>query len=178
MTEFSWDTNPPDPKALAVKLQARWTAEALYVMWKAGITMVTWLDIRDHPYPQNAVQSGLYLPRRDAAAGQAEADALGLFRFPFVAYAAQESDLRLGTDAVGKAGPRRRLPELQGPLEAARRPVRERERDLQRNDQGPPHGLTAGAARRRRQGRGAARSLPFSLKQPPDRLIPIFGSGG
>ena len=29
VTEFSWDTNPPDPRGVPVKLQARWLSEAL-----------------------------------------------------------------------------------------------------------------------------------------------------
>ena len=35
--EFGWDTKPPDPEALPMWLHARWTAEALYRMWSAGI---------------------------------------------------------------------------------------------------------------------------------------------
>ena len=32
VTEFSWDTNPPDPKAVPERLQARWVSEGLYRM--------------------------------------------------------------------------------------------------------------------------------------------------
>ena len=47
VTEFSWDTNPPDPKGVPVDLHARWVSEALYRMWRAGVSLVTWFQLRD-----------------------------------------------------------------------------------------------------------------------------------
>src|SRR5471032_2144823 len=61
VTEFSWDTNPPDPTAVPLALHARWVAEALDEMWQAGVTLVTWLQLRDEgPPPQFSYQSGLW----------------------------------------------------------------------------------------------------------------------
>jgi hypothetical protein len=86
-TEFSWDTSPPDPNAVPLRLQARWVSEALYRMWKGGIGLVAWLEIRDAPYPDNAVQAGLWFrggPRM--VCDEPKTPTLSSFRFPFVAY--------------------------------------------------------------------------------------------
>ncbi|MFL5955201.1 MAG: hypothetical protein ACJ76I_13950 [Gaiellaceae bacterium] len=85
VTEFSWDTDPPDPHAVPVALQARWTAEALYTMWSAGIDLVIWLQLRDEPYPQSPNQGGLYF-RGASFARDRPKPTLTAFRFPFVAY--------------------------------------------------------------------------------------------
>jgi hypothetical protein len=42
VTEFGWDSKPPDDYAVPLKLHARWVAEALYRMWLDGVTLVTW----------------------------------------------------------------------------------------------------------------------------------------
>src|SRR5207248_10179685 len=39
VTEFSWDSDPPDPKAVPAQLEARWVAEALYRMWQSRISV-------------------------------------------------------------------------------------------------------------------------------------------
>ena len=84
VTEFSYDTRPPDPKAVPVALQARWTAEALYRMWQSGVTLVCWWLLRDEPYPADAFQSGLYYAGATVA-GDRPKPTLTAFRFPFVA---------------------------------------------------------------------------------------------
>ena len=85
--EFSWDTGPPDPHPLAtpIRLHARWVAESLYRMWRAGVSLVTWFQLRDEPYPSSSFQSGLYFWRPDLVNDQ-EKPALAAFRFPFVAF--------------------------------------------------------------------------------------------
>jgi len=85
VTEFSWDTNPPDTGAVEIGLQTRWTAHALYVMWQNGISLVTWFLIRDRPPETERWQSGLYF------AGSTFADdtpkpTMQAFRFPTVAF--------------------------------------------------------------------------------------------
>ncbi len=37
ITEFSWDSKPPDPGGLPMKILTRWTAEALYRAWRVGV---------------------------------------------------------------------------------------------------------------------------------------------
>jgi hypothetical protein len=85
VTEFSWDSSPPDPKGVPATLHARWVAEALYRMWNAGIELVTWFTIRDDPFTSTPFQSGLYLNRGPMSRDRAK-PALAAFRFPFVAF--------------------------------------------------------------------------------------------
>jgi hypothetical protein len=92
VTEFSWDTNPPDTEAVPLLLHRRWVAEALYRMWQARVSYVTWFKVRDNPFPGSREQSGLWF---NGGATTAEgypdlaADlpkpSLQAFRFPFVA---------------------------------------------------------------------------------------------
>lgn len=79
VTEFSWDTKPPDPKAVPERLQARWVSEGLYRMWSVGVSVVTWFQLQDDPMSESSFQSGLYF-----VSGRAK-PALRAFRFPFVA---------------------------------------------------------------------------------------------
>jgi hypothetical protein len=83
-TEFSWDTNPPDTGAMDMALHARWTAQALYVMWQNGISLVTWFLIRDRPSSERW-QSGLYFAG-DTIADDQPKPSLQAFRFPMVAF--------------------------------------------------------------------------------------------
>jgi hypothetical protein len=85
VTEFSWDTRPPDPKAVPERLQARWVAEALYRMWRAGVPVVTWFQLRDDPMATSSFQSGLYFYDGVGYALRHPKPALRAFRFPFVA---------------------------------------------------------------------------------------------
>jgi hypothetical protein len=84
VTEFSWDSSPPDPQGVPVSLMQRWVPEALYTMWSAGITHVLWLQLRDDPFPSSPFQSGLYF-RGATPAGDWPKPFLQGFRFPFVA---------------------------------------------------------------------------------------------
>jgi hypothetical protein len=176
VTEFSWDTNPPDPAALPMKLAARWTAEAMYVMWKVGISLVTWLDIRDNPFPQTATQSGLYLRGATIVKDKPKL-ILSAFRFPFVAYARKGGIFVWGRTPWGKPG---RVVVLQSTT------GRWKQRAfLTANANGIFSGTIKGTktgflrAQLAVGGKSASgKSLSFSLKQPPDHLVSIFGSGG
>jgi len=88
VTEFSYDSQPADPKGLPPALHARWVSEALYRMWKDGVSLVTWWLIRDQPFPQDMFQSGLYLRGSNGIASDRPKPALRAFRFPFVAFRA------------------------------------------------------------------------------------------
>ena len=72
-------------------------------MWKVGISMVTWLDIRDNPYPQTPTQSGLYLRGATIAKDKPKL-ILTAFRFPFVAYARKGRIFVWGRTPWGKPG--------------------------------------------------------------------------
>jgi hypothetical protein len=87
VTEFSWDSSPPDPKAVPTTLHTRWVAEAMYRMWKAGVTLVTWFSLRDDPLQQSQFQSGLWYVDAGVDFRLARPKpALQAFRFPFVAF--------------------------------------------------------------------------------------------
>jgi hypothetical protein len=94
VTEFSWDTDLPDPRGVPAKLHARWVAEALYRMWKARVSTVTWFKVRDNPFPGESEQAGLWYNGRPRASDDGPLanpsidvpkPALLAFRFPFVA---------------------------------------------------------------------------------------------
>ena len=87
VTEFAWDTRPPDPNPLAapIDLQARWTSEALYRSWKSGVSLFTWFLLRDEllstPY-----QDGLFFRNGEDLRDARPKPTFYAFRFPFVAY--------------------------------------------------------------------------------------------
>lgn len=49
MTEFSYDSNPPNPTAVPLATQARWLEESFYVFWREGVSSVFWYLVRDQP---------------------------------------------------------------------------------------------------------------------------------
>jgi hypothetical protein len=57
--EFSWDSSPPDPKGVPQSVLARWVPQALYDMWRSGISLVAWLTLHDGPW--DFLHSGLLL---------------------------------------------------------------------------------------------------------------------
>lgn len=83
VTEFSWDSKPPDPGGVPMRILKRWTAEALYRAWRTGISHFFWYSLRDEERGTRSfsetVQSGLYFADKPKPNMYA-------FRFPFVAY--------------------------------------------------------------------------------------------
>jgi hypothetical protein len=47
VTEFSYDSNPPNPTAVSTATQARWLEQAFYLFWKQGVNTAVWYLIRD-----------------------------------------------------------------------------------------------------------------------------------
>jgi len=88
ITEFSWDSAPPDPNGLPMGILTQWTAEALHEAWANGVTHFFWYLLRDQPMTgeESVVQSGLYF-RADNLANDQPKEVLVSFRFPFVAFA-------------------------------------------------------------------------------------------
>jgi hypothetical protein len=176
VTEFSWDTNPPDPHALPIALQARWTAEALYQMWRSGITLVTWWLLQDQPYPASSFQSGLYFGRAPLASARAK-PTLTAFRFPFVAYLRGNGVYLWGRTPGGVAGSvviQRRAGPGGGWSEIAT-VTADRNGIFTRF---LPIHATASDFLRARLVDHSATTLSFSLTEPPDRTINPFGGGG
>jgi hypothetical protein len=98
VTEFSWDTKPPRRHAAPMRLAARWTAEALYQMWRSGVSLVTWFGLQDRgghgPY-----QSGLFLHSKSLDTARAK-PVRTAFRFPLVAYLGRGTVSIWGRDAT------------------------------------------------------------------------------
>jgi hypothetical protein len=92
VTEFAYDSNPPDPAGAPVALQARWLEDAFYLLWRQGVDTVLWFRLTDEPPDPNyrlSAQSGvLFLDGQPKPAATA-------FRFPFVARRAGRGRLEL-----------------------------------------------------------------------------------
>ena len=107
VTEFGWDSDPPDRGGVPTRLHARWVSEALYRMWKAKVTLASWFLLRDGTGDDTRFQSGLYaLCPQNALDVRCDRPkrSLRAFRFPFVAFRERrqhESDL--GPDAEWRA---------------------------------------------------------------------------
>jgi hypothetical protein len=85
VTEFSWDSKPPDPQGVRTQLHARWVSHAIYQAWSSGVTLFNWFLLRDMPYSSSYYQSGLYYNSSDGVDYDKPKPALRAFRFPFVA---------------------------------------------------------------------------------------------
>lgn len=88
--EFSWDSKPPDPGGVPMGILSRWTSEALFRAWSAGIDHFAWYGLRDTardpslPFSET-LESGLFF-RGDSLEQDRPKPMLQAFRFPFVAY--------------------------------------------------------------------------------------------
>jgi hypothetical protein len=60
VTEFGWDSKGPDIYGVPLALHARWTSEALYRAWRAGIPVFIFHQLRDRPFKSDAYQSGMF----------------------------------------------------------------------------------------------------------------------
>jgi hypothetical protein len=76
-TELLWESRPPAPEGVPPQQQAHWLEQALYVLWRAGVDTIFWLQIVDDP-PPHGLAAGLYF-----GSGRAKPAATA-FRFPFV----------------------------------------------------------------------------------------------
>jgi hypothetical protein len=103
VTEFSWDTNPPDPGGVPTLLAARWVSQALYVMWKDGVSLVTWLQLRDVPRSVGYLQAGLYYDGETVRSDRPK-PLLQAFRFPVVAFPRGKEIYVWGRTAAGVPG--------------------------------------------------------------------------
>jgi hypothetical protein len=174
VTEFSWDSSPPDPLGVPEELHARWVAEALYRMWAQGVSLVTWFLLRDQPFtPTSHFQSGFWFRGPDGIASDKPKLALTAFRFPFVAFAepAKSSIMFWGRSPAKRTSV-----------------IVEQEKGgnwnlvdvLRPNAYGIFAGRFTSRARagslRARLANGRDASLPFSLIVPPDRPGCVWGT--
>jgi hypothetical protein len=89
VTEFSWETKPRDRQGVPPRVHGRWVAEALYRMWRNGVSFVSWFALRDGPPAARelgfALDGGLYFRTRRRYADERAKPAARAFEFPFVA---------------------------------------------------------------------------------------------
>ena len=165
VTEFSWDTRPPDPNAMPLALQTRWISEAFYTMWKSGVSLATWYLIEDDPLGKSPYQSGLYFN------GGKKKPSFRAFRFPFVAFSRGSGILVWGRTPWSKAGT--------VIVEQRSGQIWKRLGNVRTNPRGIFSGMYrsrgTGALRARLLGPPAETSVPFSLNEPPDRFVRPFG---
>jgi hypothetical protein len=172
VTEFSWDTNPPDAGAVPIVLQTRWTAHALYVMWQSGVSLVTWFLLRDRPPPERW-QSGLYFA---GSSFQEDTEKLTLkaFRFPTVAFL-ESGQLRVWSRTPGGLPGTVVFEQDDGlggwtPLPGGSLPT---------DENGIATGLLAGPPTQRpiraQLVDTGEKSAPFSLEEVPDQPVNPFG---
>jgi hypothetical protein len=170
VTEFSWDSAPPDPAGVPAVLEGRWVAEALYRMWSAGVSFVTWFTLRDRPIKTSPYQSGLYFQGSSYARARPK-PALTAFRFPFVAFAPSKKVFVWGRT----------------PTRASATVLVEQHRSSGWHRVAALRADRAGifSAELRTSTRGSLRarlttprasSLPFSLRRVPDRVYQPFGT--
>jgi hypothetical protein len=172
VTEFSWDTNPPDPHGVPMRLELRWIAEAMYRMWASGVNLVTWLQLHDDPRKEDDIQSGLYFNGPGGIANDRPKAILNAFRFPFVAFRGK------GRTTYWGRTPDSRSALVRIELKVGTSPWR-RIAAARANR----HGIFTGVARLTaktgyvRARIGSDLSPSFSLVVPQDRSVTPFGVG-
>lgn len=173
ITEFSWDSKPPDPGGLPMAIEKRWVPEAMYQAWKAGVAHFFWYSLRDEPLRKptsESIQSGLYFLGATPATSKPK-PYLKAFQFPFVAYPGNHLSF-WGVTPSRHAG-----------KVAIQAQVGKRWQTL-RVLQAGKHGIFTGSigSGYGRDQKGAVRavigktaSVPFAMKPVPDFAQPPFG---
>jgi hypothetical protein len=177
ITEFSWETKPPDDNGVPMKLHARWLAEAMYRMWQQGVSLLTWFKIRDETTTRPdgyRLESGLYFNCRNRPSGcYRPKRSLTAFRFPFVAF---KHGPRVRFWGRTPAGIKARVAIEQHRRNGGGwRVLRQLHTDRDGIFKGRVRRAGPGAVRARMVRPERERSLPFELKPTPDMAIPVFG---
>jgi hypothetical protein len=88
VTEFSWDTSPPDPHGIPQRLEATYMEGAFSELWSEGVNVAIWYLLRDEaPEPSfsTTLQSGIYFRGANVSQDTLKTS-FTAFRFPFTAY--------------------------------------------------------------------------------------------
>lgn len=176
ITEFAWDSNPPDPYGVPVALETRWVAEAIYRAWVEGISMFSWFEIRDDDVDPGGFQSGLYYACSSGPACDQPKPIVAAYRFPFVAYRRGRGEVLVwGRSPWGRPGT---------VVVEQRKGAGWRRLATMRTDRYGVFTATlstsaSGDLRARLAGpsRDPLESAPFSLHVPPDMPVNPFGHG-
>lgn len=177
-SEIGWDTNPPDPIAVPTRLHARWTVEALYRIWKTGLRVAIWNQLRDYPVTSDPMwgsyQGGLFTYGQPGEGDEARKPSFYAFRFPFVAYARAGHLSIWGRTPSGVGG--------RVVIERRTRSGWRAQFSLATSASGIFRrrwlsSRTTGYYRARLAGT-SLRSVAFSLVRPPEMHVRVFGCGG
>jgi hypothetical protein len=176
VSEFSWDSNPPDPKGVPLRLEQRWVAETLYRSWQAGITVFTWFMLRDQPLGVSPFQSGLYFECTSGLSCDTPKPAASAFRFPLVAYPApKRRALVWGRTPGGTVGSVLIQWRYEGSWRALATLRTDRD-GIFNASVTLPRAASPSQALLRAVQPGVGVSPSFSLHHPPDILVTPFGS--
>jgi hypothetical protein len=170
VTEFAWDSSPPDPGGVPLALEGRWVSDALHRMWQAGVSLVTWYTLRDQPLASSAYQSGLYRLGKSFATDIPK-PALTAFRFPFVADPAPGGISIWGRTPTSRSGP----VQIEQRTGSSWKQVATIRADSSGIFAGTVRSKGSGALRAVFPAAGAT-SLAYSLVSPPDRVYQPFGA--
>jgi hypothetical protein len=108
ITEFSWDSKPPDPGGLAMKTEMQWIPEALYQAWLHEVPVFMWYSLEDELPPPGhnfteTTQAGLYFSAKTPAEARPK-PLRSAFRFPFVAFRKQQGLRFWGRTPTSRSG--------------------------------------------------------------------------
>lgn len=80
VTEFSYQSNPPNPTGVSLATQARWLEQSFYIFWREGVSSVFWYLVRDQAGDDfnTSYFSGVYFY------SGTKKPAFEAYRFPFV----------------------------------------------------------------------------------------------
>ncbi len=176
INEFSWDSNPPDPGGLPMKIETRWVAEALHTAWSAGIDHFSWYQLRDQRMsPGDAfpftLQSGLYFRGPEIGQDQPK-EFMYAFRFPFVAYPARKGLSFWGRTPTSSAG--------KVTIQLLRKGSWRNTKTVDANPYGIFSGIVGGKYGQNQKGAARAifngeSAMPFSMRPVRDFKQPPFG---
>jgi hypothetical protein len=176
VTEFSWDSNPPDPQGVPVGLEQRWVAESLYRSWTANVSVFAWFSLRDEPLGQSPFQAGMYFACSLGVYCDTPKPAGAAFHFPFVAFATGRRKVlvwgRTPTRKTGKV----QIQWLQGRRWRRLTTLRTDGNGIFIARRRLPRGANAKSALIRATRDAGETSPSFSLHKPPDIAVTPFGS--
>ena len=176
VTEFSWDSKPPDPGGLPMAVETRWVAEALHTAWSAGVENFFWYSLRDDPPPSGGrkysetLESGLYF-RGPSLEADKPKPFLRAFRFPFVAYPGKKLEF-WGRTPSGRGG-KVKIELQEGKRWKLIKALRADKSGIFRGKLATSYGRDKTGAARAISGKQA--SAAFSMKPVPDFHHPPFG---
>jgi hypothetical protein len=82
--EVWWQTNPPDKReGVSLQTHARWTQQGMYILWKQGVSDMTFLQLRDAAYTPGEPTLASYQTGIFTFGGKAKPTAHAV-TFPFV----------------------------------------------------------------------------------------------